>query len=62
MLGGGGGGRLLQLLTALALKVGTGRESGVPVKLGWLKEPVCDCCENVGFGSVVKEPEKDGKV
>jgi hypothetical protein len=60
-LGGGGGATLLKLLTVLALKLGTGTENE-PVKLGWVKVPVCDSCDTVGFGSVVKEPEKDGKV
>lgn len=60
-LGGGGGATLLLLLTALALKLGTGTENE-PVKLGWVKVPVCDSRDTVGFGSVVKEPEKEGKV
>jgi hypothetical protein len=57
----GGGGKLLQLL---ALKVGSGIERGVPVNDGWLKVklPVWDLWEKVGFGSVVKELENDGKV
>lgn len=61
-LGGGGGATLLRLLKLLALKVGTGSESGVPVNEGWLNVPVWDSCEKVGFGNVVNDPEEDGKV
>lgn len=60
-LGEGGGATLLMPLTVLALKLGTGTENE-PVKLGWLKVPVCDSCDIVGFGSVVKELVNDGKV
>jgi hypothetical protein len=28
----------------------------------WLIVPVCDLCEKVGFGRVVKEPVNEGKV
>lgn len=58
-LGGGGGATELKLLTVLALRLGTEKD---PVKLGWLKVPVCDSCEKVGLGSVVKDPENDEKV
>ena len=52
---------MLMLLTVLALKLSTGAENK-PVKLRWLKVPVCDSCNIVGFGSVMKELVTDGKV